>query len=72
MGLPDDVRLWAYYPIIMPLDADGRGPASESSGEVRKIVWEVWSQDLTETYGPFDCLPDAINEAIRLTQEEGG
>jgi len=67
MLLPMDVRKWSHYPIVMPLNADGEGPASEATGEVRKITWEVWSQDLTETHGPFDNLPDAINEAMRLS-----
>lgn len=59
--------MWPYYPIVMPLDSDGNGPASEDAGEVRKITWEVWSQCLTKTHGPFDNLPDAINVAMRLS-----
>ena len=67
MTLPEDVRKWSHYPIVMPLTAEGNGPASEEKGEVRKITWEVWSQDLSESHGPFEFLPDAINEAMRLS-----
>ena len=49
--LPHDVRKWSHYPIVVPLTAEGNGPASEENGEVRKIVWEVWSQDLTDRKG---------------------
>jgi len=69
MSLPLDVRQWPYYPITMPITADGRGPASVEKGEARALTWEVWSQDLSQTFGPFEYLPDAINEAMRLSIE---
>jgi len=54
-----------YYPIPMPLDADGKGPASFEEGEVRKLVFEVWDQDF-RSHGTFDNLPEAIAHANRL------
>jgi hypothetical protein len=66
MLISNDVRQWAYYPIIMPLTSEGNGPASVENGEVRELSWEVWSRDLSESFGPFDNLCDAINESIRL------
>lgn len=54
-----------YFPVPMPLDADGKGPASFERGEVRKLVFEVWDQDF-HTHGTFDSLLDAIAHANRL------
>jgi hypothetical protein len=67
-AVPSAVRDRLYFPIIMPLDKRGMGPASESKGQIRKITWEVWDQ-FCETFGSFDCLPDAIQEAERLNRE---
>jgi hypothetical protein len=60
----DDVRTWYYYPIEMPLSADGQGPATVGV-DAAKITYEVWDRALT-THASFDNLPDAINEAMRL------
>ena len=54
-----------YFVIVMPLDEDGRGPASEENGEIRKLTWEVWGQDTT-SHGSFKYLPDAIDRAEEL------
>lgn len=54
-----------YFPVPMPLDADGKGPASFEKGEVRKLVFEVWDQDF-RTHGTFDSLLEAIAHANRL------
>ena len=67
-GVPADARLRMYYPIVMPLNSDGIGPASEKLGEIRKLTWEVWDQ-FCDTFGSFDCLADAIMEAERLNRE---
>lgn len=67
-GVPADARLRMYYPIVMPLNSDGIGPASEKLGEIRKLTWEVWDQ-FCDTFGSFDCLTDAIMEAERLNRE---
>lgn len=61
----DDCRSWPYFPIVMPL-LDGNGPATDE--ECNKITWEVWDQ-LCNTYGSFDYLPDAINKAIQMNRE---
>jgi hypothetical protein len=66
-NVPVNARERMYYPIIMPLNADGYGPASEERGEIRKITWQVWDQ-FCDTFGDFDCLPDAIMEAERLNR----
>ena len=58
-----DCREWFYYPIEMPLDADGNGPASHK--EAVKIVYEVWDR-CCDTFGSYEHLSDAINEAMRL------
>lgn len=57
-----------YYVIVMPLTDEGYGPASEELGEVRKITWEIWTQDLSSV-GSFDYLADAIDECERLNVE---
>ena len=66
--LPRGCRNRFYFVIIMPLNVDGHGPASEERGEVRKITWEVWDQEMT-SHGSYDYLPDAIDEAERLNEE---
>lgn len=63
--LNPDIRKWYYFPIVMPISKDGRGPASEESGDIWKIKWEVWNQDL-ESLSSHDFLPEAINRAMRL------
>ena len=66
--VPKKSREWLYFPIVMPLTADGKGPANVGE-DAAKLTWEVWDL-LCETYGSFDCLPDAIDLAIRLNQED--
>ena len=61
-----DCREWFYYPIEMPLDADGNGPASHK--EAVKIVYEVWDR-CCDTFGSYEHLSDAINEAMRLNAQ---
>jgi hypothetical protein len=63
---PLDTRTWPFFPITLPL-LQGEGPVS--AAECDSITWEVWDRTLT-SYGSFDNLPDAINEALRLTQEQ--
>lgn len=58
------VREWEYYPIEMPVDSEGRGPATIGVDAVR-MTYEVWDQSFN-TYASFDNMPDAINEAMRL------
>lgn len=58
------VREWEYYPIEMPVDSEGRGPATMGVDAVR-MTYEVWDQ-LFNVHASFDNLPDAINEAMRL------
>lgn len=62
----EDVRTWFHYPIMMPITADGKGPATVSV-DATEIVFEVWDQ-LYNTHASFDNLPDAINEAMRLNE----
>ena len=65
--VPANVREWLYYPIEMPMTADGKGPATVGKDAV-KISYEVWDR-LYNPHASFDNLPDAINEAMRLTIE---
>lgn len=61
-----------YYPIVMPVDADGQGPADIK--DAAKLTWEVWDQELTR-HGSFDFLADAIDLANELNARrvrEGG
>lgn len=62
---PVDVRTWPYYAIVMPLK-QGQGPASDE--ECDEITWEVWDH-FCNSHSSHDNLPDAINEAMRLTKE---
>ena len=62
---PTNVRTWPYYPITMPLK-QGQGPASDE--ECDEITWEVWDH-FCNSHSSHDNLPDAINEAMRLTKE---
>lgn len=59
-----------FFPIVMPLDANGQGPASEEKGEIRKLTWEVWDQTCT-SYGSFEFLKDAILKAEELNDKFG-
>jgi len=62
--LDADVRQWWYFPIVIPLDRDGHGPATIGI-DAMSVVYQVWDCEFTE-HGSFDNMPDAINEAIRL------
>ena len=63
------MREWYFFPIVMPLNAEGQGPARD--GEiVSTITWEVWNQDL-ESLSSHEFLADAVDEAIRLNEEKG-
>ena len=63
----NDVRTWPYYPIEMPSTKDGQGPATVGV-DADKIEYEVWDH-LCNSNGSYEYLPDAINEAMRLTNE---
>ena len=60
------VRNRYYYPILMPLNAEGQGPCSDI--ECTKITFEVWDQELTSHHS-FDNLPDAIDMAEIMNEE---
>jgi len=62
---PFDVRTWPYYPIEIPLK-EGQGPATHA--ECDEITYAVWDH-FCNSHGSYKCLPDAINEAMRLTHE---
>jgi hypothetical protein len=57
-----------YYVIVMPLNADGQGPASIEKGEARKLTWEVWDQAFM-SYSSHDFLPDAIDDCNARNEE---
>jgi hypothetical protein len=62
---PFDVHTWPYFPIEMPLK-EGQGPATHA--ECDQITYEVWDY-FYNSHGSFKHLPDAINEAMRLSKE---
>ena len=62
-----DCRQWFYYPILMPINEEGQGPAVVGK-DATKITFEVWDMAL-QTHSSHTNLPDAINEAIRLNKE---
>ncbi|HEX7856258.1 MAG TPA: hypothetical protein VF503_21490 [Sphingobium sp.] len=64
-ALAANVRYWPYYPIEMPITAEGFGPASIGK-DAAKLTYEVWDQTCL-SHGSFNLLPDAINEAMRLS-----
>lgn len=64
---------WAqrmFYPIVMPLDSKGRGPASVEDGTARKLTWEVWDRNLT-SYGSYTTLGEAVVKAEELNSTYG-
>ena len=62
-----DVRRWFHYPIEMPVNYEGQGPATVGKDAV-SITYEVWDV-LLNSHSSFTNLPDAINEAIRLNDQ---
>lgn len=65
ISVSPNVREWYYFPIQMPVDKDGNGPAEV--GLSVRIDYEVWDQ-LCNTWASYNNLPDAINEAMRLNE----
>jgi hypothetical protein len=61
-----DARTWFYYPIQMPLDKEGRGPAFPP--DIETIEYQVWDRYL-DCHGTHKYLPDAINQAVKLNLE---
>jgi hypothetical protein len=61
----EDVSTWYYYPILMPVDAEGRGPADYK--DTVDMTYEVWDT-LFVSYGNFESLTEAISEAIYLNK----
>ena len=53
-----------YYPIEMPLNADGHGPATVGE-DVTTMTFEVWDQ-FCDSHGRFARLSDAIQRARQL------
>lgn len=66
-SLPTNCRKWDFYPIEMPLTKEGQGPAIPGRDEIASITYEVWDR-LLNTHASFGNLPDAINEAMRLSR----
>lgn len=60
---PPDINQWYYYPIEMPIDAEGNGPCKID--EAASITYEVWDRG-HRTHSSHDNLPAAINAAMRL------
>lgn len=60
---PADMGTWPFYPIAMPLNKEGQGPAPMD--EIAVLTWEVWDI-FFNVVGSHNCLPDAINQAQQL------
>ena len=59
----DDCRTWFYFPVPMPVNSCGHGPASiEEATSMTYEVWDMWYN----AYASFEYLPDAINMAMKL------
>ncbi len=54
-----------YFPITMPLDERGHGPASIR--DAVRLTWEVWDQELV-SHASFDYLYQAIDRANELNE----
>lgn len=65
---PWDQRM--FFPIVMPLDKEGRGPASEGDGSIYELTWEVWDQNC-QSYGSFRYLNEAVLKAEELNDKFG-
>jgi len=61
-----DPTTWPFYTIVMPLTAEGYGPADLN--ECHELTWEVWDR-FCNSYGSFKYLPEAIGHAIDLNKE---
>jgi len=61
-----NVRNRPYYPIVMPLNKDGYGPASR--GDIDSITFEVWDR-LCNSYESFDNLLDAVQLAEDMNED---
>lgn len=59
-----------FHVVMMPLDADGCGPASVADGEAREITWEVWDQNCT-SYGTYRTLVGAVLRAEECNDKFG-
>lgn len=59
-----------FFPIVMPVNEHGQGPASEEKGEIRKLTWEVWDQHCS-SYGSYDTLGEAVLKAEELNDKFG-
>lgn len=57
-----------FYPIIMPLDKEGKGPADMKEAEA--LTWEVWDQN-AHSYGSYSFLYEAILRAEELNDKFG-
>lgn len=68
MSVNLDCRQWWYFPIEMPLNAYGYGPAKVGEDAV-EVTYEVWDRELS-SHGSFKFLPDAINYAMKLNVEK--
>lgn len=64
-------RRWQYYPIEMPLTKDGQGPATLGDDAV-SVSYEVWEAGTLRAVSSHECLPDAIEAALRALAEQEG
>ena len=61
-----NVRHRMYFPIIMPINADGQGPVEID--EATEITFEVWDQVYC-SHGSHKFLLDAVQQAEDLNRE---
>ena len=68
-SVPTDCRQWSHYPIMMPVTAEGGGPAKIGK-DAAAVRFEVWDHDY-RSHSSHDNLPDAINAAIAALRAGG-
>ena len=59
---------WPVYPIIMPVDALGRGPADLGGGAI-EVRFEVWERGTLSSLGSYLYLCEAIDHCLRVMEE---
>ena len=61
-------REWTFYPIEMPVNESGYGPATVGA-DATSIIYEVWEAGTLRSISSHNTLPDAIISALRALAE---
>ena len=66
MSVPKRVQDRFYFVLVMPVDANGHGPANMF--DAVELTWEVWDQELN-SWSSHEILNDAIQTCEALNEE---